>query len=803
MHLHNHTTGFSLKEGKLIGFNLGANPENNKNEAPGELIKKPEAVDTSRAVEKGKVERADIAGKNLEGAKGRLPNQNLTSPTAEKLNAMLTGAKKMGQEYVTDKLNTIDASARSVGNAVPSLRGVTDAVNQGARAGIDMVNGKNPFDKKAQKVAEKAPPKGDTTTREKGPVVKPVSKVVEKPATKTEAAPVKPKAAPVTKPTAKPDVKPESEMLKAAKATMKGAGDKPAFSMKDAGAAVAEGSAVKGKTSGSETPDAAGSQKGPEAGKSTPEKGEKWTEQDEQELNKITGKINATFTQLNSETVNGNSAPIIKPGTKFEWKVDKEGNMEAMNTSDPKIIKLVKDVSNTLLPNEKALLAKATRVDTRLGKMSFETDKDAPKTLGEKLERDLDKHMQELKNAENGTDKFKAMLKLLGTLMEYAKNLRNLDQPLANPNDKNNAPAQGPANKPGEVNNNAPENKDARARVDVKLNKDDKGGDSEKLSPANTAKRIEREKTKNSKETEANTKEITNLKELNKDLETTNKSATKNVETLTKQRTEKQDQLKQLENSQKPEDAQKKLELQNDIKLNTEAIDKANESIAANKKLIENNNKKITDLEKKQTELKDEKKVLEGMDKESDGFKKIADILKQVGDLMGMDISMEKDGDGFKIVIRKAPDEIRKALKPDAKKDAPLEIKEKDMNKVPDQKPTKSAETKKPSANEIQNGRLNVVAGHINSLGAEFGQKLEGSQFTGAKVSINGVDVRYDQSAHTWQVKQPKETTWKDPANEDLGKGNEDLSQRLKIFNKELTNWNEDEKEALKREQTA
>jgi hypothetical protein len=108
---------------------------------------------------------------------------------------------------------------------------------------------------------------------------------------------------------------------------------------------------------------------------------------------------------------------------------------------------------------------------------------------------------------------------------------------------------------------------------------------------------------------------------------------------------------------------------------------------------------------------------------------------------------------------------------------------------------------KQPTANEIQNRRLSIVNGQIQSF-IRDGMKVEGSAYNGASFAMpDGMQVRYEIKGRQWQAKHLTEKEWSDASAVKIE--NTDVANKLKIFTTELDNLRKQEDEANKREQTA
>lgn len=480
-----------------------------------------------------------------------------------------------------------------------------------------------------------------------------------------------------------------------------------------------------------------------------------------QTLRPATDKVNE-LSRAGIDALNGESAP--------------DKNAQPEKRSNRPTVKLDYTKGPDGKPSTAATDAKNAEKEKVASTDSSEVQNEVePGTHRERLTKDMNDAVQEFRNAENTLDKFAALMKLLGSVKEYlGRAMRgSLDELINKP--KENGPKNSEAN-------NALDSDDAAARVKKKLDdasaKPNEKGD----KPANLEKNIDKVREENQKKIDANNETIKDAREGEKKLKGENVKLIDEKSSLEKQKNE-------LQGSENSEGKIAKIDIE--MKNVQEKIDSNNKAI-----------KQLDDLadtkEKENKKLEEEQKVLDDMKKQvPDALKTITDMFK----LAGLKVTIETYPNGkWKLIIEGLDNDLKNKLDPKATEGKPAEVSPDDI-KDNKPEPKKAPEKKNPSANEIQEGRLNIVDGQIRSLGIERGVKIEGSARTGAALNAGSVDVRYDQGSHTWQVKQVGETTWKDPANEDLGKDNADLSQRLKIFNKELANWNKDEEDALKREQ--
>lgn len=428
-----------------------------------------------------------------------------------------------------------------------------------------------------------------------------------------------------------------------------------------------------------------------------------------------------------------------------------------------------------------------------------EVKKERPEatTHGQKLENDMQDAMDVLNNPEaKSTEKFAAVMKMLGAIAEYGNRAFNqtLDEPLKKdqPSDQNNTAANISSE-----NGNKPSKTPAESATQ-KLEDNAKPKDG-KEAPKDLRQNVEQVKEKNRAERDRNTQEI-------KELDTTIVETKKENDSFIDQRSALEKQLNGLQGQEGVEGKQQTLKSR---------IENINQKIEANTKLIEKLDNQRDALEKKNEILNKEDEALDKMKEgATDVMKNMQEMMKTLTDTLLHNVglkdiptfSIEIGKDGKPIIVaiggsKEMRDQIQQYA---AKAGLQIEMRDAQTSSATPAKESKSPEQPKenqPSVNEIQNRRLTVVSGQIRSLAGD-GIQIKGSAYVGAEFQTkDGLQVRYENSARQWQVKSPIEKTWQNPSNYEMG--NSDIANKLKVFIQELDGLRQQEDEARKREQTA
>lgn len=458
-----------------------------------------------------------------------------------------------------------------------------------------------------------------------------------------------------------------------------------------------------------------------------------------------------------------------------------------------------------------------------------------PTTHGERLDRDLKASMKEFDEAETPQEKFAAGMKVFATLVEYTgRAFKNTlgEEIKQGPKD---GEAKGPdPKKPEGADGKSPEEKDKdrlgkeledrstkekeKAKVEKPIDAKEAGKKTE-----TRAENIEGLKTEKGEKIKENAKQITALDSDIKDAKQQNGELLKRESAI-------KIEMNELQGNDGSEEGMKRLQTKLDTI--TKQIDAGKEGIVA----LDNQRDALTAQNKT---LENDMKVLDTMKTDVEGVQKFIENVLGKMKITGITFKINPDG-SLEFTISGLTEEMKKLLPKDGSVKAAEEGGEKKGE------PVKEPE-KIPTQNDVQNRRLSIVQGQLNGF-AKDGVTIAGNAYTGAEfTSKDGqMNIRYDVTNKVWQVKEKGQSQWSsadtfapqieargwggfiyDNANSAFdvaGRGvayglaqgaskvdspknlidqnlesRKDIINRLKTFNKELSNIQKEEDDAVKR----